>query len=72
MSERKKKCVAGKRIHCWHVEGSVTNGLAVEGYDRERCCNCGHTQRRHWRYERDPQHGPHVDLTVRVEVADPS
>jgi hypothetical protein len=51
--------------HCWHVMGSVTNGLGVSGWDREQCCHCGVYRRQHWAWVADPAHGAYAEAKIR-------
>ena len=55
-----------KRMHCWHVTSSTTNGLGQKGWDDEVCCWCGTTRRNHWEIARDPSHGPHYTLSRQI------
>jgi len=52
--------------HCWHVQSSVTNGLAVKGYYKETCCHCGAKAERPWKQESDDRHGPFCYIMVTV------
>lgn len=42
-----------RRGHCWH---STMLGPMM------RCCQCGREGAQPTRYERDPAHGPHVEV----------
>jgi transposase-like protein len=64
-AERPKRC-----NHCWHDNGSWTNGLNTDGEQHRLCCHCGRKESRRFSYQRDTKHGsfsPVQKFTARGE-----
>ena len=52
--------------HCWHVNRTVTDGLAKVGTHESYCCFCEHRETIEWRREHPPEHGSFYSGTVTV------
>jgi broad specificity phosphatase PhoE len=50
------------REHCFDVHGVWTSTGSTTNWE-EKCCQCGDTRAITQSLERDPSHGPHVDVT---------